>query len=265
MLGAELTGETYSKSDHNRDLRPLLNNRSKSSVEFKHQTISAVLVGMGLPYIDGYKPARNIQRSLLPQAVEGYLIQHPEFLEAIAEGPVLNPVAGPVVAERTVEYYFEERPDRIIVPPGDDRPWLSRRGKKIDFARQDAMNRQLGQLGEKFAIEIERRRLTSFGRDDLADKVEWVAETCGDGVGFDVLSFDERDESEQFIEVKTTGLGKHFPFYVSANEVRCSEHCPERYRLYRVFDFSRNARVYVVGGSLSRECRLEPIQYRASI
>jgi hypothetical protein len=84
-------------------------------------------------------------------------------------------------------------------------------------------------------------------------------------VGFDVLSFDENDESERFIEVKTTGLGKHFPFYVSANEVRCSEDCPERFRLYRGFDFSREPRIYVVGGSLSRECRFEPVAYRASI
>ena len=80
-----------------------------------------------------------------------------------------------------------------------------------------------------------------------------------------MLSFDESDDGEQFIEVKTTGLGKHFPFYVTANEVRCSEDCPERFRLYRVFDFARHPRIYVVGGALSRECRLEPVQYRASI
>jgi hypothetical protein len=53
MLRAELAGEPYSKSDHNRDLRPLLNNRSKSSVEYKHQNISAVLADMGQPYIGG--------------------------------------------------------------------------------------------------------------------------------------------------------------------------------------------------------------------
>jgi hypothetical protein len=64
MLSAELAGEPYNKSDLNRDLRPLLNGRTKSSVEFKHQNISAVLVGMGLPYIDGYKPARNYSQTL---------------------------------------------------------------------------------------------------------------------------------------------------------------------------------------------------------
>jgi hypothetical protein len=105
----------------------------------------------------------------------------------------------------------------------------------------------------------------SFGGDDLAAKVEWVAVTCGDGVGFDVLSFDENNGAERFIEVKTTGLEKHFPFYVTANEVRCSEDCPDRFRLYRVFDFSRHPRLFVVTGALSRECRVEPVQYRASV
>jgi hypothetical protein len=226
MLGAELAGGAYSKAQHNRDLRILLNGRSKSSVEFKHQNISAVLIGMGLPYIDGYKPARNFQKTVLPQAIDDYLIRRPEFLDTIADGAVLNPVAAPRVEERLVEDYFEDRPEQIIVVSGENKPWLSRRGKKIDFARRDATNRLLGQLGEKFAVEIEKRRLLFYGRDDLAVKVERVSITCGDGVGFDVLSFDENDEAEQFIEVKTTGLGKHFPFYVTANEVRCSEDCP---------------------------------------
>jgi hypothetical protein len=265
MLGAELSGEPYSKADHNRELRAVLDGRSKGSVEFKHQNISAVLVGMGIPYIDGYKPARNYQSEVLPQAVEDYLIRHPEFLDRIAVGAILNPVAAPTLGDQPVEAYFEGRPERIVVPSGDEKPWLSRRGKKIDFAHQDALNRRLGQLGENFTVEIERRRLQFFGRDDLAARVECVAETIGDGVGFDVLSFDENDETELFIEVKTTGLGKHFPFYVSANEVRCSEDCPERFRLYRVFDFARNPRVFVVTGSLSRECRLEPVSYRVSL
>jgi hypothetical protein len=127
------------------------------------------------------------------------------------------------------------------------------------------MNRQLGRLGEEFAVEVEKRRLLFYERDDLAAKVEWMAVTCGDGLGFDVLSFDEDDGSEQFIEVKTTGLGKHFPFYVTATEVRCSEDCPGQFHLYRVFDFARCPRVYVVNGPLSRECRLEPVAYRASL
>jgi hypothetical protein len=67
MLQAELAGAPYNKADHNRDLRPLLNNRSKSSVELKHRNISAVLVQMGLPYIDGYLPHGTIRRRSCPR------------------------------------------------------------------------------------------------------------------------------------------------------------------------------------------------------
>ncbi len=62
-----------------------------------------------------------------------------------------------------------------------------------------------------------------------------------------------------------TGLGKYFPFVVTANEVRCSEDLPERFHLYRVFDFARRPRLYVLKGALSQACRLEPVEYRALI
>jgi hypothetical protein len=264
MLQSELSSESYSKAAHNRALQPLLDRRSKGSIEFKHQNISAVLVSMGLLYIDGYKPAWNYQRTVLPEAVDAYLIRHPKLLETLAQDRVANPSAAPTIGDGPIDHYFEGRPEWVTAQPGDDKPWLSRRGRRLDFARQDAANRVLGRMGEEFAIEVEKRRLRSFEREDLAVKVEWVAEKHGDGVVFDVLSFDENDDSERYIEVKTTGLGKYFPFYVTANEVRCSEDCPERFRLYRVFDFARHPRVYVVAGALSRECHLVPGSFLAS-
>ncbi len=103
------------------------------------------------------------------------------------------------------------------------------------------------------------------GRDDLVRKVRWVAVEIGDGLGFDVLSFDDQDESEKLIEVKTTGLGKFFPFYVTGNEVRCSEDMADQFHLFRVFDFGRTPRVYILTGSLKTNCRLEPTQFRATI
>ena len=70
---------------------------------------------------------------------------------------------------------------------------------------------------------------------------------------------------ERLIEVKTTGLGKFFPFYVTANEVRCSEDMTDKFHLFRVFDFGRTPRVYILTGSLKENCQLEPTQYRATI
>jgi Protein NO VEIN, C-terminal len=87
-------------------------------------------------------------------------------------------------------------------------------------------------------VEVEWVRLRDLGRGDLARRVDRGAATVGDGLGFDVLSFDEADESERLIEVKTTGLGKYFPFFVTATEVNCSEDVPDRFHLYRVFDFA---------------------------
>jgi hypothetical protein len=118
---------------------------------------------------------------------------------------------------------LEEPPEQIIAPQELAKPWLSRKGRRIGFAGRDAANRRLGELGEQFVVGLERRRLLLAGRDDLAPKVQWVTKDIGDGLGFDVLSFDEADDSEKLVEVKTTGLGKFFPFYVTANEVRCSE------------------------------------------
>ncbi len=92
-----------------------------------------------------------------------------------------------------------------------------------------------------------------------------MAETIGDGPGYDVLSFDDADDSERLIEVKTTGLGKFFPFYVTVNEVRCSEDMTDQFHLFRVFNFAQDPRVYILTGSLQVHCQLEPILFRATI
>lgn len=47
MLADDISARRYSKAEHRRALLPLLKDRSEGSVEFKHQTISAVLMGLG--------------------------------------------------------------------------------------------------------------------------------------------------------------------------------------------------------------------------
>ena len=65
--------------------------------------------------------------------------------------------------------------------------------------------------------------------------------------------------------MKTTGLGKYFPFNVTVNELRCSEARPQEFHLYRVFNFGRDARLYILPGALSASCHLDATQYRACI
>jgi len=51
--------------------------------------------------------------------------------------------------------------------------------------------------------------------------------------------------------------------YIGA--VRCSEDMPDQFQLFRVVDFGRGPRAYVLAGSLQTNCRLEPTQFRAAI
>ena len=111
-------------------------------------------------------------------------------------------------------------------------------------------------------LELERRRLRELQRPDLAEKVEWVSKTKGDGLGYDVLSFEE-DDSERYIEVKTTGMSELAQFYVTAGELSCSEEMGESYYLYRVYNYGAEPKVYVLQGWLSASCRLVPSAFKA--
>ena len=73
------------------------------------------------------------------------------------------------------------------------------------------------------------------------------------------------DGTEQLIEVKTTGLGKYFPFNVTANEVRCSQARVDQFHLYRVFNFGADGRLYMLRGELTKSCHLNPTYFRAYV
>ena len=61
MLVAERGGSPYSKADVNLGLREgILGARTKGSVEYRMQNISAVMEDLGQAWLPGYKPARNV-------------------------------------------------------------------------------------------------------------------------------------------------------------------------------------------------------------
>jgi hypothetical protein len=264
MLDAELSGRSYSKSEHNRQLQTKIG-RSRGSIEFKHQNISAVLINFRQPFIPGYLPRQNYQQ-LLERVVLEWLAAYPDFFKSLADGPVLAPVGKPELPKTIRPTDLVESPpdtNAVVDVPDVDDPRI--RFYKTDFVRRDAENRRLGRLGEEWVLDFERRRLHDEARrPDLAKRVEWIADTRGDGAGYDIASFDA-DESRRLIEVKTTGSGKQFPFLVTSNEVRVSKREGARYHLYRVFEFGREPRLYILKGDLNATCRLEPMQYRASV
>jgi hypothetical protein len=58
------------------------------------------------------------------------------------------------------------------------------------------------------------------------------------------------------VEAKTTGLGKSFPIYIAATQVRCSEDVGGRPQLFRVFDPGWAPRAYILARPLRARCHL---------
>nr|WP_281722928.1 DUF3883 domain-containing protein [Nitrosomonas nitrosa] len=265
MLTLYLNGQRFSKTEHAKALMTQLNRRSRSSVEFKHCNISAVLTELGVPYLPGYLPRRNFQ-ALLLDVVEDQLARNPELRQA-AEAAVERPAAAIKVLDDSDLWVpppiplgpspIHQSPPAYGQARESVRPLTTR-----DYLAQEARNRSLGAAGEAFVLEVEARRLHAAGKRTLADRVEHVAVTRGDGLGYDIQSFEE-DGRERLIEVKTTSFGKLTPFFVSRNELSRSESDAPVYHLYRVFDFRSKPRVFQLPGAIKNYVRLVPISYLA--
>lgn len=259
MLRLEADGLVFNKSGHNELLRKQLRGRSKASVELKHQNISAVLAGMGLPFIQGYKPRGNSQL-LLRKAVQDYVRRHSADVGKIVDG--LEEVKTP--AQRSYSAVLVEAPvmeeRRKLVAPTRNRQRLPR---KLDYAARDEANRKLGRLGEDWVIGYEQHRLTEMGHPELFQKLEWISDTQGDGAGYDILSF-ESDVHHRYIEVKATNGGISSPFIVSHNELEFSAEAGNQFYLYRVFQLGGEPKLFILQGDLSSQLYLKPLDFRAS-
>lgn len=253
MLGEELAGRAYVKSHHSKALMEQIG-RTHRSVEFKHQNISAVLDELGMPWIEGYKPKRNYQNAIF-DAIDRYLSTHEIFRAQIAEAPSADARAVSAASLFVPPPVLEERSERP--------PRLEKLVRKFDPVERDFRNRRLGRAGEAFVVSAERERLAQIGRDDLVDKVRWVADVDGDGAGYDVLSFD-CDGQERLIEVKTTNGGARTPFYLTRNEHEVSEARKDVWRLYRVHLFAQRPSIYTLSPPLAQALHLRAEAWRAS-
>ncbi len=259
MLELELAGKSFSKAEYRRRLKALLKDRSDGSIEYKHQNISAIMLEMGQPYMQGYKPAFNYQAQLR-HVVLAYLAGHQLRIDHLLDSASDVRVELPEIVDWASVLDLEV-PEKIATIHEPKRHYSA---SKLNFSERERTNRKLGERGEAFVIEFERQRLRALKRADLAAEVEWSSRERGDGLGFDVRSFNPDQDSELFIEVKTTNSGKYQPFYISDNEVEFSRECSSQYALYRVFDFKRQARLFQLRGVVEQYVNLQPKIYQAS-
>lgn len=259
MLRLELLGQTYNKTAHRSELLKRLDGRSGSAVEMKHQNISAALLELGVMPIRGYKPLSNYQSRLFEivaecvgadRALDEAALRAVEQPAELAQGLVLAElvVPAPAVAATGV------REARL--------PWHQKVAVHRDYLQREAKNRALGAAGEELVMQFEAHRLHAEGESRLADRIEQVSRSRGDGCGFDILSFDASGR-ERFIEVKTTAFTAETPFFLSRNEVDFSADSSDQFWLYRVFRFRDDPKLFQLRGSVQSSCRLDATSFRA--
>lgn len=235
MLADDVAGRRYNKAERNRELQSRIA-RSRTSIEFKHQNISAVLLSLGETWIPGYKPAFNFQMTLVDAVVRWlagnttWMARPPTSSEAGALHDAGNLWVGPP-------------PTLGNGPPPDELGRMLAVAAKFDVAGRDARNRALGRAGEEFILMRERALLGGAGRNDLARHVRWVSEEDGDGAGYDIASF-EPDGRPRLIEVKTTNGWDRTPFHITRNELSVAGERGHEWCLLRLWNFSREPRAF---------------------
>lgn len=262
MLRTQELGQALNKAAHNRQLKERLPARSLGAIEFKHANISAVLMDIyDAPPLRGYLPRFNYQGNLV--GAVGRALAADRILDDAAMRNVEQPAEAPLIDN--YDSFIVDAPVPVARKVREEREdWSDVMPVKRDYLQREARNRSLGLAGEQLVMDFEARRLHALGARSLADRIEHVSQTRGDGLGHDILSF-EPDGRERFIEVKTTAYLAETPFFVSPNEVVFSDVHADHFHLYRLFDFRQTPRMFTLAGAMATHCRLDPVSYRAML
>jgi hypothetical protein len=255
MLQLDLAGRPYNKAEHNRRLQQAIG-RSRTSIEFKHQNISAALKGFGEDWIPGYKPAFNYQKSL-DGAVARWFSANPGWLERRPELTWSSAFREPEAL------WIGPPPTMSNQPLPQELEQMLRIARKFDVAGRDERNRVLGRAGEELVLAYEQAILKAAGRTDLAKNVRWISEEEGDGAGYDIASFDQAGV-ERLIEVKTTNGWERTPFHISRNELAVAQERRSQWRLLRLWNFSRAPKAFELSPPLDAHVTLTATAFQAS-
>ncbi len=137
------------------------------------------------------------------------------------------------------------------------------KGSFTNYSEREKDNKRVGDLGELSVLGNEQEKLKRSG--SRLEPVH-ISKKEGDGIGYDILSYDEEGR-EMYIEVKNTTSGVSAPFFITGNELHCSKIHPDKYFLYRLYNYDKNLNVAdfdVISGSLEEYC-INPVRFRCKI
>lgn len=260
MLRMQEVGQSFVKAELIRQLEQQIPARNIGSIEYKFRNISSVLNGLGVQAVSGYKPLPNIQRILIDVVADA--LNEDKVFDEVAIRSVENPVE--LLIPESFNDFVIATPKPKVKVSEKQTEWIQRKAIKRDYLERESRNRSLGKAGELLVMEYEARRLQQEGAKKLVDRIEHISSTAGDGLGFDILSFDG-DGRERFIEVKTTAYDAETPFFISPNEVDFSVEKLDQFHLYRLFAFRKKPQMFTVPGPVAANFSLDPVSFRATL
>jgi len=135
------------------------------------------------------------------------------------------------------------------------------KGRFVDYVAQHKRNKHIGYIGE----EIVRLHELANCPPAYIEKIVHSPSMEGDGLGFDILSYDENG-SKKYIEVKATKGSVNQPFFISGTELERSKVEGKQYFLYRLYNVDEDnmtADCFIIQGDLSKYC-INPTEYEVT-
>lgn len=149
---------------------------------------------------------------------------------------------------------------------------FSKPKKNKNYIEEYIKKQIIGVIGEYTILKNEKERLKNSGHAELVEKVndiEWSSKDIGDGLGYDIKSFDIKDGKliNKYLEVKTT-VGQDKDFEITSAEVEKSHELNKNgiYAIARVYNLdikSKTANFYFKEGNLESNYDLKTSVYIA--
>jgi len=136
-------------------------------------------------------------------------------------------------------------------------------GVDIDFSARAKEQKDLGDAGEELVKRYEKERLKAKNMHAESLLVAIVK----DGLGYDVLSFDDNG-NEKYIEVKTTTGSAINPFYLTENEFAFMKSHVISYSIYRVYNYdeeNNSGEFFELSHDVENQLLMQPVQYKVYI
>ena len=139
--------------------------------------------------------------------------------------------------------------------------------RKTDYLALNKTKYFRGVITEELVYNYEKQKLIDEGQEELANQVRWISKELGDGLGYDILSYEknENEYREIMIEVKGTSQDESEPFEITLNEYNLAKTQKENYKIYRVIKTKEKiAKCFIIDGDKLEELfELIPQLYKA--